>query len=107
MPVIDVDSHFEPTSFPPGEHPLWELRDQLPSFADVMIANIAGDLYRAMPADQRPDPASLLPRIGATMGMSAEQIDDLMASAPPPQPVPPTRPDASRGWTASASTTRS
>ena len=42
--VIDVDSHFEPRSFPPGEHPLWELRDQLPSFADVLIANIAGDL---------------------------------------------------------------
>ena len=39
-----------------------------------------------MPADQRPDPGSLLPRIGATMGMSAEQVDDLVASAPPPQP---------------------
>ena len=86
MPVIDVDSHFEPRSFPPGEHPLWELRDQLPSFADVLIANIAGDLYQAMPADRRPDPAALLPRIGATMGMSAEQIEDLAASAIPPQP---------------------
>ena len=85
MPVIDVDSHFEPTSFPPGDHPLWELRDQLPAFADVMVANLAGDLYRAMPPDQRPDPASLLPRIGATMGMSPEQVDDLVASAPPPQ----------------------
>jgi predicted TIM-barrel fold metal-dependent hydrolase len=86
VPVIDVDSHFEPGVFPPGEHPLWELRDQLPSFADVLVANIAGDLYRAMPADQRPSPAALLPRIGATMGMSAEQIDDLAASAIQPQP---------------------
>lgn len=83
MPVIDVDSHFEPTSFPPGEHPLWELREHLPEFADVLIANLAGDLYRELPPDQRPEPGALLGRIGATMGMSADQIDELAEQRTP------------------------
>jgi predicted TIM-barrel fold metal-dependent hydrolase len=84
--VIDADSHFEPSTFPPGEHPLWELREHLPSRADEMIESIAGDLYRALPPKQRPDPGALLSRIGATMGMSAEQVDELAVSAVPPQP---------------------
>jgi predicted TIM-barrel fold metal-dependent hydrolase len=83
MHVIDVDSHFEPTALAPDEHPLWELRDHLPDFASIMIANLAGDLYRELPPDQRPEPGALLGRIGATMGMSADQIDELAAARQP------------------------
>jgi hypothetical protein len=81
MTVIDVDSHFEPTAFPPGEHPLWELREHLPSHADVMVESIAGDLYAALPPAQRPEPGALLVRLGGTMGLTAEQVEDL-ADAP-------------------------
>jgi predicted TIM-barrel fold metal-dependent hydrolase len=83
--VIDVDSHFEPAAFPAGEHPLWELRDQLPDFADIAIANLAGDLYDALPPDQRPAPSALLGRIGATMGMASDHAER-PASAAVPQP---------------------
>ena len=85
MAIIDVDSHFEPSGFAPGEHPLWELRDELPPFVDVLVENIAGDLVRALPDDQRPDPAALLVRVGATMGMSAQQIE-AAAEAKPREP---------------------
>ena len=54
MAIIDVDSHFEPATFPPGEHPLWELRQHLPSRVDVMIESIAGDLYGALPPRSGP-----------------------------------------------------
>ena len=108
MPVIDVDSHFEPTAFEPGEHPLWELRDQLPSRADVMIANIAGDLYDAMPPDQRPDAG--LPCCRAS-GRRWACRRNRSTTSPLPRflrnPARPTPQDASRGWIASASTTRS
>ena len=86
MAIIDVDSHFEPATFPPGEHPLWELREHLPSRVDVMIESIAGDLYGALPPAQRPDPAALVVRIGGNMGMTSEQLDDLAAA--PATPVP-------------------
>ena len=85
MAIIDVDSHFEPSGFAPGEHPLWELRDELPPFVDVLVETIAGDLVRALPYDQRPDPAALLVRVGATMGMSAQQIE-AAAEAKPREP---------------------
>jgi len=81
MTVIDVDSHFEPATFPPGEHPLWELREHLPSHADVMVESIAGDLYAALPPAQRPEPGALLVRLGGAMGLTAEQVEDL-ADAP-------------------------
>jgi predicted TIM-barrel fold metal-dependent hydrolase len=48
-----------------------------------MIANLAGDLYRELPPDQRPEAGELLGRMGATMGMSAEQIGDLAAARTP------------------------
>jgi predicted TIM-barrel fold metal-dependent hydrolase len=86
MPVIDVDSHFEPATFPPGEHPLWELREHLPSHAEVMVESIAGDLYAALPPEQRPDPGALLVRIGGNMGMSADQLEELADA--PRAPVP-------------------
>ena len=85
MPVIDVDSHFEPASFAPGEHPLDELRDHLPTMTDVVVANLAGDLYRALPSDQRPEPDALLARMGAAMRTPAERS---AAMAAPPAPPP-------------------
>ncbi|MEX1009210.1 MAG: amidohydrolase family protein [Acidimicrobiia bacterium] len=90
MRVVDVDSHFEPRGFAPGEHPLEELRDKLPSQVDVIIANLAGDLYDALPVERRPAPESLLPQFAPYMGSSPQQIDELIAS----QPVQPGAADA-------------
>ncbi len=86
MRVIDVDSHVEPRGFADGEHPLWELQEHLPPFVDVLVENIAGDLYHAMPEDERPEPGALLARFGTSMGMSADTIES-MADARPVDPA--------------------
>jgi predicted TIM-barrel fold metal-dependent hydrolase len=63
--VIDVDTHWESTSYEPGEYPLAPWLDQIPAPMDALALAIAGDLLRALPSDRRPDARTLLPRLVA------------------------------------------
>src|SRR5690349_18712313 len=59
MTVVDVDTHWESTAS--GSNPLKPWKDLLPKDLDRLAFAIAGDLLRALPPDERPDAARLLP----------------------------------------------
>jgi predicted TIM-barrel fold metal-dependent hydrolase len=59
--IIDVDTHWEATSYGAGGHPLEPWRDRLPHGLDMLAFGIAGDLLRALPEDRRPSAMELLP----------------------------------------------
>jgi predicted TIM-barrel fold metal-dependent hydrolase len=64
MVVIDVDTHWEATAFPPGTHPLERWLDDIPSDPVERLAfGVAGDLLRALPEDRRPTGRALLPTL--------------------------------------------
>lgn len=53
MKVIDVDCHFE-VAVTPEEHPLYGLRDAIPTAAQYMCQTLVGDLYKVTPAEDVP-----------------------------------------------------
>ena len=59
--IIDVDTHWEGTSYGDGGHPLAPWLDDLPSGVEMLAFGVAGDLLRALPESQRPTPHELLP----------------------------------------------
>jgi predicted TIM-barrel fold metal-dependent hydrolase len=61
--IVDVDSHWETTTFGGAEHPLEPWRDQLPKGLDLLAFAIAGDLLRALPEAERPAARALLPAL--------------------------------------------
>jgi predicted TIM-barrel fold metal-dependent hydrolase len=61
--VIDVDSHWEVTSFERGGHPLAPWLDRLPDRVEMLGHGVAGDLLNALPAERRPDARTLLPSL--------------------------------------------
>jgi predicted TIM-barrel fold metal-dependent hydrolase len=61
--IVDVDTHWEATSYASEEFPLAPWRDQLPGSLDMLAFGIAGDLLRALPADHRPTAMELLPNL--------------------------------------------
>ena len=61
--IIDVDTHWEATSYASDEFPLAPWRDQLPGSLDMLAFGIAGDLLRALPAADRPSAMELLPNL--------------------------------------------
>ena len=63
--IIDVDSHWEATTYAAGEHPLEPWLDQLPTGLSMLAFGIAGDLLRALPESRRPSPTELLPALVA------------------------------------------
>jgi predicted TIM-barrel fold metal-dependent hydrolase len=63
--IIDVDSHWEATSYESGAHPLGPWLDQLPDPLSMLAFGIAGDLMRAIPESRRPTPRELLPSLVA------------------------------------------
>jgi predicted TIM-barrel fold metal-dependent hydrolase len=58
--IIDVDTHWEATSYAGDEFPLAPWRDQLPGSLDMLAFGIAGDLLRALPEAERPSSRELL-----------------------------------------------
>jgi predicted TIM-barrel fold metal-dependent hydrolase len=61
--IIDVDTHWEATSYADEEFPLAPWRDQLPGSLDMLAFGIAGDLLRALPDTDRPSAMELLPNL--------------------------------------------
>jgi predicted TIM-barrel fold metal-dependent hydrolase len=61
--IVDVDTHWEANRFAPGEHPLQGFEDRLPKPLDRLAFALAGDLLAGLPADRRPDAATLLPHL--------------------------------------------
>jgi predicted TIM-barrel fold metal-dependent hydrolase len=61
--IVDVDTHWEVTSFTDGGHPLEPWRDRLLSGTDMLAFAIAGDLLRSLPEARRPSSAELLPNL--------------------------------------------
>ena len=61
--IVDVDTHWEATSYASDEFPLAPWRDRLPGSLDMLAFGIAGDLLRALPADHRPTAMELLPNL--------------------------------------------
>jgi predicted TIM-barrel fold metal-dependent hydrolase len=61
--IVDVDTHWEATSYASDEFPLAPWRDQLPGSLDMLAFGIAGDLLRALPAEDRPSAMELLPNL--------------------------------------------
>jgi predicted TIM-barrel fold metal-dependent hydrolase len=61
--IIDVDTHWEATSYASDEFPLAPWRDQLPGSLDMLAFGIAGDLLRALPEADRPSARELLPNL--------------------------------------------
>jgi predicted TIM-barrel fold metal-dependent hydrolase len=59
--IIDVDSHWETTSFTTEDDPFGPWADRLPRGVDRLANGIAGDLLRALPAERRPTAQQLLP----------------------------------------------
>ena len=47
--IVDVDTHWEATSYASDEFPLAPWRDRLPGSLDMLAFGIAGDLLRALP----------------------------------------------------------
>lgn len=58
--IVDVDTHWEATSFAPGRHPLEGFQDRLPMPLDRLAHALAGDLLAGLPADRRPESAALI-----------------------------------------------
>ena len=63
--IIDVDSHWEATTYEPGAHPLAPWSDRLPDPLSMLAFGIAGDLLRAIPESRRPTARQLLPSLVA------------------------------------------
>ena len=63
--IIDVDTHWEATTYASGEHPLEPWLDQLPNGVSMLAFGIAGDLLRGLPESRRPTPSELLPALVA------------------------------------------
>jgi len=61
--IIDVDTHWEATSYADDDFPLAPWRDQLPGSLDMLAFGIAGDLLRALPDADRPTAMELLPNL--------------------------------------------
>ena len=61
--IIDVDTHWEATSYADEGFPLAPWRDQLPGRLDMLAFGIAGDLLRAIPETDRPSAMELLPNL--------------------------------------------
>jgi uncharacterized protein len=76
MPVIDVDSHFEPGASWLDDHP--SLRDRLPRFdtAEVTTKIIAGDILADVPRDEWPSWEELAPPGIAAIAGHEEKPDD-------------------------------
>jgi len=53
MKVVDVDCHFE-IAVTPEEHPLYGLRDVMPTAAQYMCETLVGDLRNVTPAEDAP-----------------------------------------------------
>jgi predicted TIM-barrel fold metal-dependent hydrolase len=58
--IVDVDTHWESTTFAPGEHPLEPWLDRVPKGLDRLAHAMAGDLLRALPEHRRPASKELL-----------------------------------------------
>jgi hypothetical protein len=76
VPVIDVDSHFEPGSSWLDDHP--RLRDRLPVFdtAEVTTKIVAGDILADVPRDEWPTWEQLAPPGIAAIAGRADKPDD-------------------------------
>lgn len=61
--IVDVDTHWEGTSYRDRGHPLAPWLDDLPSGVEMLAFGVAGDLLRALPESQRPTPHELLPAL--------------------------------------------
>jgi predicted TIM-barrel fold metal-dependent hydrolase len=61
--IIDVDTHWESTSYASDDFPLAPWRDRLPGSTDMLAFGIAGDLLRALPEADRPTAMELLPNL--------------------------------------------
>ena len=61
--IVDVDTHWEATSYASDEFPLAPWRDRLPGSLDMLAFGIAGDLLRALPEADRPSATELLPNL--------------------------------------------
>jgi predicted TIM-barrel fold metal-dependent hydrolase len=61
--IVDVDTHWEAVSYRSESHPLGPWLDELPSGIDMLAFGVAGDLLRALPDDERPTAAELLPAL--------------------------------------------
>ena len=59
--IVDVDTHWEATTYARGEHPLEPWLDRLPTGLSMLAFGIAGDLLRALPESLRPSATELLP----------------------------------------------
>ena len=74
MPIIDIDTHFEPGKSWLDEYP--SLRDRLPEYSVTVatVRAIAGDLIRFVPEDRRPSDDTLLPPgIKAILGLEKSE----------------------------------
>jgi uncharacterized protein len=76
VPVIDVDSHFEPGGSWLDDHP--SLRDRLPAFdtAEVTTKIIAGDILADVPRDEWPSWEELAPPGIAAIAGREQKPDD-------------------------------
>ncbi len=61
--IVDVDTHWEATSYASDEFPLAPWRDRLPGSLDMLAFGIAGDLLHALPEADRPSAMELLPNL--------------------------------------------
>ena len=61
--IIDVDTHWEITGDSAGVDPMKQWADQIPDNRTHLANAIAGDLLQVLPAERRPPPAELLPKL--------------------------------------------
>ncbi len=87
MPVVDVDSHFEPQFADDKDHPLAELSDKLPGRAEIAIEGLAGDLWNQTDAETRAELDARIPMLrllrGEVDGEFAQQMMATAANRPP------------------------
>ena len=82
MPVVDVDSHFEPQFAEDKDHPLAELSDKLPGKAEIAIEGLAGDLWNQTDAETRAELDERIPMLRLLRGeVDGEFAQQMMATA--------------------------
>ena len=72
--IIDIDTHWERTRYPKGEHPLEPWRDALPDMLELLRYAIGHDLLRCLPEGQQPSAEEFLPVLAARKRDSGESL---------------------------------
>jgi predicted TIM-barrel fold metal-dependent hydrolase len=98
MPVVDVDSHFEPRIVDDRDHPLAELSDKLPCPAEIAIEALAGDLWNQTDSETRAQLDARIPMLRVLRGETGVDLEQQMMASTVERPPAADDADARVAW---------